>query len=121
MQARYEPPFLSPHRMQLSDWGPLLSALESLIMRCAALESILESDEPLLHQTQLADTLGGSPCLPACTCACLRASMGRPCALNCLIAPGTSENQPSSCPVPVSHIGRWHTWVPPLHVFIAKQ
>jgi len=59
-QARYEPPFLSPHRMQLSDWGPLLGALESLIMRCAALESILESDEPLLHQTQLADTLGES-------------------------------------------------------------
>ena len=57
-QARYEPPFLSPHRLQLSDWGPLLGALESLIMRCAALESILESDEPLLHQTQLADTLG---------------------------------------------------------------
>ena len=58
LQARYEPPFLSPHRLQLSDWGPLLGALESLIMRCAALESILESDEPLLHQAQLADTLG---------------------------------------------------------------
>ncbi len=58
VQARYEPPFLSPHRLQLSDWGPLLGALESLIMRCAALESILESDEPLLHQAQLADTLG---------------------------------------------------------------
>jgi hypothetical protein len=57
-QARYEPPFLSPHRLQLSDWGPLMGAIETLIMRCAALESILESDEPLLHQAQLADTLG---------------------------------------------------------------
>ncbi len=58
LQARYEPPFMSPHRMQLSDWGPLLGALESLIMRCAALESILESDEPMLYQTHLSETLG---------------------------------------------------------------
>jgi len=71
--------------MQLSDWGPLLGALESLIMRCAALESILESDEPLLHQTQLADTLGESPTLPACTHACQRASVGRPCILTRLL------------------------------------
>ena len=49
---------MSPHRMQLSDWGPLLGALESLIMRCAALESILESDEPMLYQTHLSETLG---------------------------------------------------------------
>ena len=61
-QARYEPPFLSPHRLQLSDWGPLLGAMETLIMRCAALESILESDEPMLYQTHLADTLGARAC-----------------------------------------------------------
>ncbi len=47
--------------MQLGDWGPLLGALESLIMRCAALESILESDEPMLYQTHLSETLGEPP------------------------------------------------------------
>ena len=59
-QARYEPPFMSPHRLQLSDWGPVLGAMETLIMRCAALESILESDEPMLYQTHLSETLGAS-------------------------------------------------------------
>ncbi len=35
-----------------------MGAIETLIMRCAALESILESDEPMLYQTHLADALG---------------------------------------------------------------
>ena len=52
---------MSPHRMQLGDWGPLLGALEALIMRCAALESILESDEPMLYQTHLSETLSEPP------------------------------------------------------------
>ena len=52
---------MSQHRMHLGDWAPLLDALESLIMRCAALESILESDEPMLYQTHLSETLGEPP------------------------------------------------------------
>ena len=54
--------------MQLGDWGPLLGAIESLIMRCAALESILESDEPMLYQTHLSETLGAVPCIPVSSC-----------------------------------------------------
>ena len=70
-------------------------------MRCAALESILESDEPMLYQTHLADTLGvehhaivtAAPCLnllantsPFCPHLCVAggvwvipASDGKPC------------------------------------------
>lgn len=40
--ASKEPPFLSRHKTVLSTWGPVLSSLDSLVTRVAALESLLE-------------------------------------------------------------------------------
>ena len=41
-EAKREPPFISRHRMLLDNWRPVLDALDSLITKVAALESLLE-------------------------------------------------------------------------------
>ncbi len=41
-EAEKEPPFIGRHRVLISEWRPALSALEALITKVAALESLLE-------------------------------------------------------------------------------
>ena len=41
-EAEKEPPFISRHRVLLANWRPALSALEALVTKVAALESLLE-------------------------------------------------------------------------------
>ena len=41
-EAEKEPPFIGRHRVLLSEWRPALRALEALITKVAALESLLE-------------------------------------------------------------------------------
>jgi len=41
-EAEKEPPFIGRHRVLISEWSPALSALEALITKVAALESLLE-------------------------------------------------------------------------------
>ncbi len=86
---------MSQHRMHLGDWGPLLDALESLIMRCAALESILESDEPMLYQTHLSETLGEPPRAP-CIPVPLRNSATKEATILWLQSHATAEAAPTS-------------------------
>ncbi len=57
-QASLEPPQLSRHRMQLHFWGPVIAAVETLVLRCGALECVLEGREPLLNAARLQHVLG---------------------------------------------------------------
>ncbi|KAK9815248.1 hypothetical protein WJX72_000626 [[Myrmecia] bisecta] len=57
-EAQAEPQFLSAYLMQLGDWAGVLDALSSLITKSAALESVLEGDEPLLQDRALRQLLG---------------------------------------------------------------
>ena len=41
-EAEKEPPFISRHRVLLANWRPALGALEALMTKVAALESLLE-------------------------------------------------------------------------------
>ncbi len=41
-EAESEPPFIGRHRVLLAHWHPALAALEALITKVAALESLLE-------------------------------------------------------------------------------
>lgn len=41
-EAAKEPPFIGRHWLLLAKWQPLLNALETLITKAAALESLLE-------------------------------------------------------------------------------
>lgn len=42
--AATEPPFLSKHKFLLPAWAPVLSCLEDMVTRVAALESLLEGE-----------------------------------------------------------------------------
>lgn len=53
-----EPPQLRRHRMQLRFWDPLISKMETLLMRCAALESVIEGTDPLFNAHKLRNALG---------------------------------------------------------------
>ncbi|DBA72154.1 TPA: hypothetical protein ACH3X2_010874 [Trebouxia sp. C0005] len=58
-EAEKEPPFIGRHRVLLSEWRPALRALEALITKVAALESLLEGrGESLLHDGRLQEVLG---------------------------------------------------------------
>ncbi|KAK9815502.1 hypothetical protein WJX72_004760 [[Myrmecia] bisecta] len=57
-EAQAEPQFLSAYLMQLGDWAGVLDALSSLITKSAALESVLEGEEPLLQDRALRQLLG---------------------------------------------------------------
>lgn len=43
-EAEKEPPFISRHRVLLANWHPALGALEALMTKVAALESLLEGN-----------------------------------------------------------------------------
>lgn len=45
--AAREPPFLAPNRVLTPKWGPVLSSLDRLITKVAALESLLEGADLL--------------------------------------------------------------------------
>ena len=49
-EAEKEPPFIGRHRVLISEWRPALSALEALITKVAALESLLEGTPTTQHQ-----------------------------------------------------------------------
>ena len=48
-EAEKEPPFIGRHRVLISEWRPALSALEALITKVAALESLLEGTPTTQH------------------------------------------------------------------------
>ena len=48
-EAEKEPPFIGRHRVLISEWRPALSALEALITKVAALESLLEGMPTTQH------------------------------------------------------------------------
>lgn len=44
--------------MQLSYWAPVVASVETLVLRCGALECVLEGREPLLNAARLQHVLG---------------------------------------------------------------
>ena len=43
-EAKVEPPFLATHRWKPEELMPVLNAMDSVIMSCAAMESLLEGE-----------------------------------------------------------------------------
>ena len=60
-QAEAEPPQLSRRRLTPRRWRPVIAALETLVLRCGALEAVLEGREPMLDAAQLRHILGAPP------------------------------------------------------------
>lgn len=103
-QAELEPPQLSQGRLQPGCWRPVIAALETLVLRCGALESVLEGREPLLNAAQLRHILGappgrrGPPLYRTARVACLR---GRPRTVNPKLAGRTGATQFHAALVPL--------------------
>ena len=47
--ACFEPPWFGSSRIQLSKWGPMYGKLEAICTRVSVLESLLESERPLVN------------------------------------------------------------------------